>query len=152
MRRRMAACLAAVLASALCGCGTAVNCLGAKGTAPREIYGGVKQDAQNGASHLAEAFSAACPSFASQPNIPSSGEKLMTKTFCAGCGVCMLAIDLPVSAVADTLTLPVTIPAALKKSKESHKTRRHTGKAPKSAAPGTATPSRSSNPAVRLGE
>jgi uncharacterized protein YceK len=145
MRRRMAICLAVLLASALGGCGTAVNCLGAKGTAPREIYGGVKQDAQNGTTHLAEAFSPSCPSFSSPIKTPSAGEKLMTRTICAGCGVCMLAVDLPVSAVTDTLTLPVTIPTALKRSKENHTTKRHAGKAPKSAAPGKANAPRNAS-------
>ena len=118
MRRMVTACLAAGLACALGGCGTFVNC-----TASKEIYGGMKQDAQNGSSHLAEAFSGPCPSFSPFPQMPSPGKDFLTRSFCAGCGVGMLAIDLPVSAVADTLTLPLTIPATLM-SKPDKGTRR----------------------------
>ncbi len=118
MPRTVTACLAVVLACALCGCGTFVNC-----TASKEIYGGVKQDAQNGRDHLAEAFSGPCPSFSQFPQMPSPGKQFLTRSFCAGCGVGMLAIDLPVSAVADTLTLPLTVPASLMKKPDPSKRR-----------------------------
>ena len=115
MRPRVAACLAAVLASALCGCGTMVNCVGWNGPAGREIYGGVKQDAVNGKSHIAEAFNGPTPSFSPYPDKPDTGSHPFMKSFCASCGIGMLAVDLPISAVADTLTLPVTVPATLMK-------------------------------------
>src|SRR5262245_44972256 len=105
----LAACLAAVLAPALGGCGTVVNCVGWNGPAAREIYGGVKQDAQNGTGHLAEAFYGPTPSFSPYPEKPDTGDHPLTQCFCAGCGIRMLAVDLAISAVADTLTLPVTI-------------------------------------------
>jgi uncharacterized protein YceK len=124
------ACVAAVLACALSGCGTFVNC-----TSGREIYGGIKQDAQNGASHLAEAFSGPCPSLSQFPDNPSSGKQTLIRTFCAGCGVGMLALDLPVSAVADTLTLPITIPATLMKPSDNRKPPR---RSPRSPAPRSA--------------
>lgn len=136
MCRGVTACLAAGLIAALSGCGTAVNCLSFSGRPPRAIYGGVKQDAQSGADHLAEAFARSCPTFSPLPdNNPSLGTQLLTRSFCAGCGLCMLAVDLPVSAVADTLTLPVTIPAALKKGKDNHTPKRRTGTSPTPAAP-----------------
>lgn len=117
MRSTVTACLAAVLAVLLGGCGTMVNCISTKGAAPRAIYGGVLQDAQNGTMHLNEAFSGPAPSFSEMPQPPSAGRDFLVKSFCAGCGVCMLAVDLPVSAVADTLTLPLTVPATLMKPK-----------------------------------
>ncbi len=129
MRRRGTAWVAAVVAAALSGCGTVVNCTAVNGPAAREIYGGVKQDVQNGSGHLAEAFYGPCPSFSPYPTSPNSGPNLLGKSFCAGCGVCMLALDLPVSFVADTLTLPVTIPAALSKTKEPRKRKRSSAQA-----------------------
>jgi uncharacterized protein YceK len=113
LRRIVTVCQGGVLAFMLGGCGTVVNCVNVNGTPAKQIYGGVRQDARNGKDHLAEAFSGSCPSFSPYPEQPSPGKELMTRSFCAGCGVCMLAIDLPVCAVADTLTLPVTIPATL---------------------------------------
>lgn len=121
---RWAALMAAVLASALSGCGTMVNCVGWKGPAGREIYGGVKQDAANGVTHLNEALYGPAPSFASYPTKPDNGNHLLMKSFCAGCGISMLAVDLPISAVADTLTLPVTVPATLMKKKDKPKPRK----------------------------
>jgi uncharacterized protein YceK len=121
MRPKAAAYLAAVLAVVHVGCGTVVNCTSLNGTPPRSIYGGVRQDAENGSRHLGEAFSGPAPSFTEMPQPPSAGSDFASKSFCAACGVCMLAVDLPVSAVADTLTLPVTVPATLMKQKPSPK-------------------------------
>jgi len=113
MLRSATACLAALLACGPGGCGTIVNLSASPG---KEIYGGVKQDALSGSDHLAEAFSrSTCPTFSPVPERPSPGKEALIKSFCAGCGVCMWAVDLPISAVADTLTLPVTVPAALAK-------------------------------------
>jgi uncharacterized protein YceK len=124
MRSRATACLLSVLASALGGCGTVVNCVNGDGAAPRTIYGGVKQDAQNGSRHLAEAFSGPAPTLGQMPQPPDPGRDFLVKTFCAGCGIGMLAVDLPVSAVADTLTLPLTVPSTLMKKKNDPKKRR----------------------------
>ena len=117
MRPKATASLSAVLVAVLSGCGTVVNCFNVNGSAARAIYGGVRQDAENGRRHLCEAFSPTAPTFTEMPKPPSAGRDLAAKTFCAACGVGMLAIDLPVSAVADTLTLPVTVPATLTKKK-----------------------------------
>lgn len=124
MRPKATACVAALFAAVLCGCGTMVNCFNLNGAAARAVYGGVRQDAENGRRHLCEAFSPTAPSFSEMPKPPSAGRDLAAKTFCAACGVSMLAIDLPVSAVADTLTLPVTVSASLTKKKSNGK-RKH---------------------------
>ncbi len=121
MRPKGTACLAAVLAVGLSGCGTVVNCFNVNGAAARAIYGGVRQDAENGYRHLGEAFSPNPPTFTEMPKPPSAGRDFAAKSFCAACGVGMLAVDLPVSAVADTLTLPVTVPATLMKKKPKGK-------------------------------
>jgi uncharacterized protein YceK len=116
--------MAALLALGSSGCGTIVNLSASPG---KEIYGGVKQDALSGSDHLAEAFSSSCPTFSPVPEKPSPGKKVLIKSFCAGCGVCMWLVDLPISAVADTLTLPVTVPAALTK-KPDHPPRKRPAK------------------------
>jgi uncharacterized protein YceK len=121
MRSKATACLLAALVSLLGGCGTVVNCVNTNGAAGRAIYGGVRQDAQNGTDHLIEAFSGPAPTFSEMPKPPSAGRDFVAKSFCATCGVCMLAVDLPISAVADTLTLPLTVPATLMKKKPNAK-------------------------------
>jgi uncharacterized protein YceK len=121
MRPKAAACLAAVLVVVHIGCGTVVNCTSVNGPAARSIYGGVRQDAANGSRHLGEAFAGPAPSFTQMPQPPSTPRDFASKSFCAACGVCMLAVDLPASAVADTLTLPVTVPATLMKKKPNPK-------------------------------
>ena len=139
MRSRATACLAAVFAAALGGCGTVLNCINGDRPAAREIYGGVRQDAQNGTRHLGEAFIGPTPSFSKVPKPPDPVSDFAAKSFCAGCGIGMLAVDLPVSAVADTLTLPLTVPATLMKPKPHGKKKaksKPTGK-PVSAAPPT---------------
>lgn len=113
MRPRATVCLTALVAVSLGGCGTVNNCL--NGNGGRTIYGGVKQDAQNGSRHLAEAFTGPAPSFAKMPKPPNAGRDFLAKSFCASCGVGMLAVDLPLSVVGDTLTLPLTVPSILMK-------------------------------------
>jgi uncharacterized protein YceK len=124
MGPRAMACLASVLAAVLGGCGTLVNCTSWKGAAQNQIYGGVMQDAKNGVYHVSEAMHGPAPCFTAMPKPPDPVRDFFTKSFCAGCGVGMLAVDLPVSAVADTLTLPYTVPATLlkkTKKKPSHR-------------------------------
>ena len=148
MRPKATACWAAVFAAALSGCGTVVNCFEVNGTPARAIFGGVRQDALNGTHHLTEAFSGNPPSFAKMPEPPDAERDFAVKTFCAGCGVAMLAIDLPVSAVADTLTLPITVPATLMKKKPNAKGRpKHNSKPKLMGMPASAVPpSRSASP------
>jgi uncharacterized protein YceK len=141
MGPKATACLVAVLACALGGCGTVVNCISCNGVAAREIYGGVKQDAQNGTLHLNEALHGPAPTFGAMPKPPDLGRDFVVKSFCAGCGIGMLAVDLPVSAVADTLTLPITVPATLMKQKKRKPNHR-----PKvMGMPAAAVPSKSSS-------
>jgi uncharacterized protein YceK len=121
MRPKATACLTAVFAAVLGGCGTVVNCFNVNGAAARAIYGGVRQDAENGTRHIGEAFSGPAPTFTAMPKPPNPASDFASKSFCAVCGVGMLAVDLPVSAVADTLTLPVTVPATLMKKKPKSK-------------------------------
>ena len=121
MRPKATACLAAVFAAAVSGCGTVGNCINVNGAPACAIYGGVSQDARQGTQHLNEAFSGPAPSFSKIPQPPDAGRDFVVKTFCAGWGTALLAVDLPISAVADTLTLPVTVPASLMKKKPNAK-------------------------------
>jgi len=109
---RLVVFLLAALAPAMSGCGTALNFMHGKGNAPAawEVYGGVRADTQ-----IASALvGGAChPRF---PEGATAGEKSIMASdvftcsfFFAGCAL----VDLPLSAVADTLTLPLTIPAAI---------------------------------------
>lgn len=118
MRPKATACLTAVLAAVLGGCGTVVNCFSVNGTPARAIYGGVRQDAENGTRHLGEAFSESPPCLSQVPKPPSAGRDFAAKSFCFVSGVGMLAVDLPVTVVTDTLTLPVTVPATLMNKKK----------------------------------
>lgn len=90
--------LGVLLTPALTGCGTMMN-LAEKhytyypftryaNSEPKRIYGGVRIDAEQGWDHIADGF---------DPFI----------------GAYQLAVDLPISAVTDTLTLPITIPATI---------------------------------------
>jgi uncharacterized protein YceK len=118
MRRQAAVGLGAAIAFALVGCGTVNNlrpqrkpdkdnpnaaALGVKG-----VYGGVGLDARAATAMLAGVFSTEA-----QPQ-----ESLLVSAMDAPCKVgiatWLLAVDLPLSAVADTLTLPMTVPATLK--------------------------------------
>lgn len=123
MRLKAKACLAAVFAATLSGCGTMGNCFEVNGAPARAIYGGVAKDAHEGTQHLTEAFHGPAPSFSKVPQPPDAGRDFAVKTICAGWGAALLAVDLPVSAVADTLTLPVTVPATLSKKKPNAKGR-----------------------------
>jgi uncharacterized protein YceK len=117
MRKQAARSLAAVLAVALGGCGTMNNLRppekgDKESPAPAgpSVYGGVGLDAQVGAKWLAAAFMA--------ERLPQVSflESAVDSTCKVGIGAYVLAVDLPLSAVADTLTLPVTIPAMRNKA------------------------------------
>src|SRR5262245_61350912 len=93
--------LVAAAACALSGCGTMDN---VRGEPPENaVLGGVRINADR-------AWSCAKASFFTHD--PAS------VVLFGAIGAYSLALDLPLSAVADTLTLPITIPAALKKSEE----------------------------------
>jgi uncharacterized protein YceK len=116
MRRRTAAVLAAVLAGALGGCGTANNLLQPEykgegqepGPVAKHVYGGVGLDAKVGSAWLAAPFVEKSP-----PEV-GAAEKVVETTCKVGIGAYVLGVDLPLSAVADTLTLPLTVPATLR--------------------------------------
>ncbi len=115
MRRQAAMGLAAVLALAAGGCGTMNNLHPpakadpeAPAPVPRSVYGGVALDARVGGKWLAAPFTAE-----RLPQV-SLVESAVDSTCKVGIAAWVLAVDLPLSAVADTLTLPVTIPATLK--------------------------------------
>jgi uncharacterized protein YceK len=90
-----------------CGCGTAMNlwrpCSGGAAHLPEpyRIYGGVRADVEMAAAALQAAPDATKEAHHSPQPI---GQALV-----AAC----CAVDLPLSCVADTLTLPLTIVAAL---------------------------------------
>ncbi len=108
MERKASAHLAAAFALALAGCGTAVNCGGVLDPgAPRCVYGGVSLDRRWGAHFFTTAFQGPYPENATVCN------RLLAGSFAFGCGVGVLAVDLPLSVAADTLTLPLTIPTAI---------------------------------------
>jgi hypothetical protein len=98
--------LSVVLAMALVptqiGCGTFTNCLGADKVGPRAeqgfgfIYGGVYYECLAAKSLFGEK-----PEPRVIPDIPSWVETLLAAA--------MLAVDMPLSAIGDTLTLPYTI-------------------------------------------
>jgi uncharacterized protein YceK len=95
MRRPVAVCLALITACPLSGCATAWNLKN-----EQQIYGGVRREASI-VPYLMRDFA---------PAKPEDG-------FSTVLSMGALA-DLPFSAIGDTLTLPVTIPATLMKLKE----------------------------------
>jgi uncharacterized protein YceK len=88
-------CLLAAWLPVLVGCGTAANTLW---WTPMEggmrVYGGVRADAE-----------VLCHRFSGESDAGNATGRCKEVVFCA--------IDLPLSAAADTLTLPVTVPTAL---------------------------------------
>lgn len=85
----------ALLSVCACGCGTLLNVAPESPIDPghtlraahhRAVYGGVQNSMLLGGEQL---------------------DELTTLPF----GICFLAIDVPISAVGDTVTLPITIPA-----------------------------------------
>ncbi len=99
MRRASLAAALGLVAMGLSGCGTAANLSGgAQGFRPMQIYGGVLRDVQS-AQH-----------WVSTNWIEGSDWQQDVGTVV---GVGLIGLDLPFSAIGDTLTLPITIPAAL---------------------------------------
>jgi uncharacterized protein YceK len=102
LRHSARCCVITTLAPLLTGCGTLMNLRSMEtaralpdSTVPRAaVYGGVKLDAAAGRR-----------SFDAAPNRPAQ----------ALVGAYVWGIDLPISVVADTLTLPVTVPASIRR-------------------------------------
>jgi uncharacterized protein YceK len=95
--------LAVATTAGLAGCGTIANLSDQSGPGEKKVYGGVRLDAK-----LASGYAG----YAAR----SDG---VYSLFAAGTA-CALAADLPVSALADTLTLPCTLMPAAKKSSRHH--------------------------------
>jgi uncharacterized protein YceK len=112
MGKRLFVVLLAALPLSMVGCGTALNFMHGKGntSAPREVYGGVRTDALLVSQFVGEAF---------HPD-RLVGETPVDKATAALAGGAvnlgfagLALVDLPFSAVADTATLPLTVPAAI---------------------------------------
>ena len=107
MRR---AALAVAFVSALAGvsgCGTEANFVDVDHVwVSRQVYGGVKWDLKSAQDLIHDGCS-----FKGGTGSGDLGVMAL--------GVSLLALDLPLSALADTLTLPWTIPAALEKQDEA---------------------------------
>jgi uncharacterized protein YceK len=99
MGRRAGTCLVAVLISAFGGCGTANNLYKAELPGQGRVYGGVVWTANGVHDCAADALHA----------------KDLEDFTRSACGALVSSVDLPLSAVADTLTLPVTISIAIRR-------------------------------------
>jgi uncharacterized protein YceK len=102
MGRASCAAVLVIVAGFLSGCGTLANIeTGARqGWKNVQIYGGVRRDVQSGQDWFAHSW------------VPPKQLELM-QNLGAIVGVVLVGIDVPLSAVADTVTLPVTIPASI---------------------------------------
>ncbi len=86
----------------LCGCGTIANLeTGARqGWNNAVVYGGVRRDVQSAGKWIDHSW--------------TSGDNLdVVQDIGTVVGVGLVGIDIPLSAIGDTLTLPVTVPLAL---------------------------------------
>lgn len=102
MARTARAATLGMVALVLCSCGTFGNLsIGRRqGWKNALIYGGVRRDVQSAADFVDHSW--------------TWGEKLdVFQDVGTVVGVGLVGIDVPLSAVADTLTLPITIPAAI---------------------------------------
>jgi len=81
-----------------CGCGTIAN-FGEKGWANARIYGGVQRDLKSAEDWLAYR--------------PISKESELQHDVGTVVGTGLIGLDMPLSAIGDTLTLPITVPAAI---------------------------------------
>ncbi len=115
--RRLALILAPALALGLAGCGTVCNLVSWDdpkygNVARHEVYGGVTQDAIGAVTSFREAFRPD-PQATSLANAANSAGNLSM-------AAATVIVDLPLSLVADTLTLPVTVPEAMDRSSGAH--------------------------------
>lgn len=90
------------VAGLLSGCGTVANlAVGARdGWKNARIYGGVRRDVQSAEDWLAHSW------------IPLEKMELQ-QDLGSAVGVGLVGLDVPFSAIGDTLTLPITIPASI---------------------------------------
>ncbi len=107
---RRVAYLTAVLAGSFCGCGTVTNVTPtADEPAPLKVYGGVAMGAKASWERLLDTEGGHGGLLA------LAVEKTVLLPY-------LVLIDLPCSAVGDTLTLPVTLQAAIRRGKEQRQT------------------------------
>jgi uncharacterized protein YceK len=90
-----------VLAAFLSGCGTLAN-LSGQGWERTRIYGGVLGDVKSAGDWI--------------DNNPISAQTDILKDVGTVVGVALVGLDVPLSAIGDTVTLPVTIPVTIWKS------------------------------------
>jgi uncharacterized protein YceK len=116
MPRRTAILLAVAMATAPGGCGTIYNLapetptkLGQPERRPLWIYGGVANDARYGADVISYPFTQA------EPSQHGALKWMLITGLSTGYATKAWGVDMPLSFVTDTLTLPITIPATIKK-------------------------------------
>jgi uncharacterized protein YceK len=110
MAMRFAGLLAALVLPILAGCGTVQNARAGDwifSSGPKEIYGGVKIDADNSVKCCKDCFAG------DKPFLENGLPRLAAL---AGAAY-LIVIDLPLSVVGDTLTLPQTIRATMERAK-----------------------------------
>ena len=102
MGRASCAAVLVIVASFLSGCGTVANLsVGARdGWKNAQIYGGVRRDVQSAEDWFAHSWT------------PSSNPDWQ-QDIGAVVGVGLVGLDVPLSAIGDTLTLPITIPTSI---------------------------------------
>ncbi|HEY7312521.1 MAG TPA: YceK/YidQ family lipoprotein [Gemmataceae bacterium] len=97
--RRASLVALALAAMYLIGCGTAANLSGGlQGWRKSQIYGGVRRDVKSANQFIADNWTGAA-------DIQQDVGTVV--------GVGLISLDVPFSLIGDTLTLPITIPAAL---------------------------------------
>src|SRR5262245_47387430 len=95
----------AVLAATLSGCGTVANLWSCCKSGDRAVYGGVAHSLRRAAEDAEEAARLDDPDCALH-----------------ALGAGLMLVDVPLSAVADTLTLPITVPEMLGRRAEQRPT------------------------------
>jgi uncharacterized protein YceK len=98
MKRASLAAALTLVILILGGCGTIAN-FGGKGWENTRIYGGVLTDVKSAENWIAYR--------------PISKESEIQRDVGTVVGTGLIALDVPLSAIGDTLTLPITIPAAI---------------------------------------
>jgi uncharacterized protein YceK len=99
MRRASLAAALGLAGVCLSGCGTAANLSGGiQGWRSAQIYGGVRRDVKSAEQFIADNW---------------AGEADIQQDVGTVVGVGLISLDVPFSLIGDTLTLPITIPAAI---------------------------------------
>ena len=116
MGRGMLVAWAAAATALLGGCGTVANLTlsGPPPAGPMKVYGGVRRDMD------------IMHDCTTNPDHPRDNAEAV----CFAAAVTVAAVDLPFSVVADTLTLPITVPVALVTQGRTDKPQPGSGPAP----------------------